>query len=80
MKIRVLFFAELKDAFGPERTMEVPQGFTVRDMTVRLTGLSRLAAVRKESLVYAVNENFENSDKVLNDGDDLAIMTPMSGG
>lgn len=80
MKVRVLFFAELKELFGDHRWVEMPDGLSVGEAALRLTGSSDKWMPEKRSLVYAVNENFENSDKKLQDGDCLAIMTPMSGG
>ena len=80
MKIRVLFFAELKEIFGSHRSMEVPDGCSIGDIALQLAGSSDKFMPGKRSLVYAVNENFENPDKELQDGDHLAIMTPMSGG
>ena len=76
MKIRVLFFAQLKENFGAERVLEAPEGMTVGRLATQLTAVAAAAL----PLVYAVNENFVLSDQTLQDGDTLALMTPMSGG
>ena len=80
MKIKVLFFAELKEIFGAHRLMEVPEGLKIEEVVSRMAGISDKFISQKRPLVYAVNENFETQDKKLRDGDCLAIMTPMSGG
>ncbi len=78
MKVRVLFFAGLKEMFGPGRTVEVPAGSSVGEVARALMASSEEAA--RWPVLYAVNENFETPEKVLRDGDHLAVMTPMSGG
>ena len=80
MKIRVLFFAELKEIFGAARFMEVSEGASVRETVNQLTASSDKFSNGKWPLVYAVNEEFETADKKLKEGDHLAVMMPMSGG
>ena len=80
MKIRVLFFAEFRELFGDQRVMDVPEGFRIKEIMSCLKTPSGSLLNGERSLVYAVNENFESVDTLLKDGDDLAIMMPMSGG
>ncbi len=81
MTIKVLFFAQLKDAFGTgERTMEIRQGATVRE-TVRVlfrdADASRLEGL---PLLYSINENFADENQELKDHDTLALLPPVAGG
>ena len=76
MKIEVLFFAEIKEALGQShRFMEVSDGVSISEV-VQLLGHE----LEGRTLVFAVNEDFETGDQKLKDQDQLAIMTPMSGG
>ena len=78
MKISVLYFAQLREIFGSQKSLEAPDGLCVEEVLERLEA-GKLAE-GKWPLVYAVNENFENADKILKDGDCLAVMIPVSGG
>ena len=80
MKIKVLFFAELKEILGPSRWMDVREDSTIEDIVDLLAGESGRFFSKKTSLVCAVNENFEPTGKKLKNHDELALMTPMSGG
>ena len=79
MKIKVLFFASLKDFFGEDsRILEISESSTVEQAVERLDDPSGF--LKNSGLLYAVNEDFENKEKILKAGDCLALMTPVSGG
>ena len=81
MKIKVLFFARLREIFGgSSRWVEVPEGSCVRELLEYLTEPGAECVLKEIPLVFAVNENFETEERRLKDQDELAIMTPMSGG
>ena len=80
MTIKVLFFAEFREIFGPERLIQAEEGSTVGKILDIFSDESREFSLKKESLICAVNENVETIEKELSDQDHLAIMTPMSGG
>ena len=80
MKIKVLFFAQLREIFGPSRPMDVREDSTIEEVVNLLAVESGRLFSKKTSLVYAVNENFETAEKRLKDRDELALMTPVSGG
>ena len=80
MKIKLLFFAELREIFGSSRVMEVQEGSTIAEVVDILSGESSGLREKKTSWVCAINENFEPFDKKLKHQDELALMTPMSGG
>ena len=81
MTVRVRLFAVLRDRAGVGQTaLELPDGATVsqaRDLILRqYPALSdQLGRCR-----YAVNLSYENADTVLHDGDELALIPPVSGG
>ena len=80
MRIKILFFAELKEIFGQSRLIDIEEGSTVGEVVDLLAGESNRLHSKKTSLVYAVNENFETAEKKLKNDDELALMTPLSGG
>ena len=81
MKIRVLFFAQLKELFGKEESVvEVKEGTTAEELTRALMRQSNLRQLESLSFLYAVNEQFESGDKELRVQAVLAIMMPVAGG
>lgn len=80
MKIQVLFFAELREMFGASHSLVVPDKIKAGEVTDYFSHDSKTYFLKKQSLVYAINETFEMPDTELKEGDCLAIMMPMSGG
>jgi molybdopterin converting factor subunit 1 len=83
MRVDVLYFAVLKDVFGREREeLELPAGATVS----RLLELLREREVPGvtgrfwDSIAVAVNQEYARADAVLEDGDEVALLPPVSGG
>lgn len=81
MNITVRFFAMFREQLGTgERAIEIPEGTTARQgFEVALTdapALRRLA----NSVMLMVNQEYVNGEHVLKDGDELAIIPPVSGG
>ena len=81
MKIKVLFFARLKEIFGESSCwVEVPEGSCVRELLGYLTEPGAEYILKEFPLIFAVNEEFETDGRRLKDRDELALMMPMSGG
>lgn len=81
MKIRLLFFAVLRDITGTDvREVALAEGATPRQVwqTLRET-YPKLADYTQPPMV-AVNEEYAESDSVLSDGDELAFIPPVAGG
>ncbi|MGC1373149.1 MAG: molybdopterin converting factor subunit 1 [Candidatus Sulfotelmatobacter sp.] len=81
MHLRVLFFGILKDIAGrASDSLELPAGATVRDVLDRC--VSRLPEIKNvmPSVAVAVNQQYAGSDTMLNDGDEVAFLPPVSGG
>jgi molybdopterin synthase catalytic subunit len=81
MRIRVLLFGQLKDIVGqPEETLEIEQGTTLSQLVIgygaRFPRFQSLAA----SIACAVNQEYAQSSAVLNDGDEVGLLPPVSGG
>lgn len=81
MKVRLLFFAVLRDIAGTdERELELGEGTTASDVWSMLRGsYAKLADYTQPPLV-AVNESYATPDAVLRDGDELAFIPPVAGG
>lgn len=81
MKVSVRFFAAAAEvAGGREALMEVPEGSTVGELLARLAdrypGFRRLMP----HLQVAVNLAYAPLEAVLGDGDEVALLPPVSGG
>ena len=81
MIIKVLFFAQLKDAFGTgERAMEIQKGMTVGDAVQTLFNESGAHYLKGLPMLYSINEDFVDGNLELKDKDTLALLPPVSGG
>jgi len=81
MKVRLLFFAVLRDIAGSdEQELAVGEGTTAGDVweSLRRT-YARLAAYTQPPMI-AINESYATPDAVLRDGDELAFIPPVAGG
>jgi molybdopterin converting factor subunit 1 len=81
VKVTVKFFAALHDMTGRrELNLEVNEGLTVgelhRDLCARFPRLADHSA----SLMYSVNAEYVPADYRLGDGDEVALIPPVSGG
>ncbi|MDR6999424.1 molybdopterin converting factor subunit 1 [Neobacillus niacini] len=75
---KVLFFAHLRDAVGEESITLNAAGKTVSDLKIDLTAIYNLP--KMETVMTAINEEFAANDEVINDGDVIAFIPPVSGG
>lgn len=81
MQVRVLYFALLRDRAG-ERQEEVslPDDAKVQDLRSRLGEIHPHLAELLQSALFAVNREFAFPNEALNDGDEVAVFPPVSGG
>ncbi len=81
MTVRVLLFAVLREAVGrAELPLDLPDGATAADAVDRLAADHPEIARHRAVLRAAVGARHAPLDTVLIDGDDLALLTPFSGG
>src|SRR5437868_14405970 len=81
MRVRVLFFGMLKDIAGSgSDTLEVREGASVGDVVAEYS--RRVPSLQKlmPSVALAVNQQYAGADRQLNDGDEVALLPPVSGG
>ena len=75
---KVLFFAHLRDAVGEEFLKLDATGKTVGELKAELA-LS-YDFPKLDTVMAAVNEEFAQDDEVIQDGDEIAFIPPVSGG
>jgi molybdopterin synthase sulfur carrier subunit len=75
---KVLFFAHLRDAVGEEFLKIDASGKTVAELKAELNRNYNLPKL--DSVMTAVNEEFAQDDEVIQDGDEVAFIPPVSGG
>jgi molybdopterin converting factor subunit 1 len=76
VRVRVRLFAGLRERGGvAERELELPDDAQVADAWAEL-GLGD----EPSGLLYAVNRRYVDREHVLDDGDELALIPPVSGG
>jgi MoaE-MoaD fusion protein len=81
MHVRLLFFATLKDIIGArEMQLDVPAGSTVADVLTHLEGSYPRMKDYRPVVLTAVNEEYVERGTRIEDGDEVAIFPPVSGG
>ena len=79
MRVRVLFFGVLRDGMGvAERELEVVDESTAGDV-VEICRAGAQGGVWG-SLAVAVNQEYAGRERVLAEGDEVALLPPVSGG
>jgi molybdopterin converting factor subunit 1 len=81
MKIRVRLFASFREAVGTGTlAWEVPAGATVAEVMAALRETYPGLGPAAEKALLAVNQEYVGGDVRLGDGDELALIPPVSGG
>ncbi len=81
MTVHVLFFGLLKDLLGRSSdTIEVAEGATVGTVFEHYASQYPRLNEMADSIALARNHEFAKPDQVLSDGDEIALMPPVSGG
>ncbi len=81
MRITLRYFAGVREALGrSEDSREVAPGATVGALLADLAEARPALAAARRSLMVMVNQEYARDDRVLNDGDEVALIPPVSGG
>lgn len=81
MQVTVKLFAAARDAAGwQERVLDMPDGSTVADLRRTIFGMLPQSAALLEASAVAVNQQFARAPHTLKDGDEVAVLPPVSGG
>ena len=82
MRIQVKLFAILRERAGgaSDLALELRDGATVGDAVESLGDKFPELTSFLPRIAFAVNQSYAKRDVVLNDGDELALIPPVSGG
>jgi molybdopterin converting factor subunit 1 len=81
MRVRVLFFGQLKEIVGAaEETAELSEGAHLEDLFERYGRRFPRFAEFRPSIAASVNQEYADSRAALSNGDEIAFLPPVSGG
>ncbi len=83
MKIQVRYFASLREALGPQETVELPAGSTLgalRDQLIARSPRHAEALARGRALRGAVNQAMSDEATPVPEGAEVAFFPPVTGG
>jgi molybdopterin converting factor subunit 1 len=88
VRVKVLYFGVLRELFGvSDEAVELPDGASVGELLGLLRGRTSNDSMGNDlnerlwrSLAVAVNREYESTSIVLRDGDEVALLPPVSGG
>jgi len=79
MKIKIKLFASCREIAGTnELELQAKKGETVSGIMAALR--QRFPRLSLADIMVAVNQEFAPSDYILKDGDEIALLPPVSGG
>lgn len=81
MKVHVLYFASCREAVGrQEETVELEDGASLRDLLNLLVRNHPELAGLEPTLALSINQDYADRDQALKEGDEVALIPPVSGG
>ena len=81
MKVRVQFYAQLRDLVGlDEQEVDLPEGATVEDLLDEIYARHPSLGAHDKSILIGVGVEFADRDYKLKPGEEIAIMPPVQGG
>jgi molybdopterin converting factor subunit 1 len=81
MNVKLRLFASVADALGVrELDLELPDNATAADALDALASRYPAARGHRQGLAIAVNMAYAGLDHALREGDELALIPPVSGG
>ncbi|SEN45688.1 molybdopterin synthase subunit MoaD [Mesobacillus persicus] len=75
---KILFFAHLRDEVGEESVQLEVAGKTVAEVKAIVAEQYKVAKL--DTAMTAINEEFAPNEEVIQDGDVIALIPPVSGG
>lgn len=75
---KVLFFAHLRDISGDESVEMNAAGKTVAELKEEV--IARFGFQKLDTVMTAINEEFASDEEVIQEGDTIAFIPPVSGG
>ncbi len=79
IRIKVLFFGATAEITKTrEMNIKIPADMKAGELLNQM--LHKFPSLKNHSLLLAVNQEYANAEKILEDRDEIAIFTPVSGG
>jgi sulfur-carrier protein len=79
MKVTVLFFGQTAEIVG-EREVEMSLDESIMANVAFAKIVEKYPKLSENKLLLAVNQTYANGNEVINNGDELAVFTAVSGG
>ena len=79
IKVNVLFFGATAEAVG-EREIEMNFADGAKSNEAFAEVKEKFPQLNEHKLLFAVNQEYANGDELINNGDELAVFTAVSGG
>ncbi len=80
MRVKVLAFAGLKSELGAELPIELPEEATVQTLLDKLAEEHPALRGQLEATAVAVGDRLVEKDYKLREGEEVALLPPVSGG
>lgn len=81
MKVRVQFYAQLRDLAGiREQDVDLPEGATVRDLLNEIYAQQPSLRAHDKSILIGVDVEFVDRNYRLKPGEEISLMPPVQGG
>lgn len=81
MTLKILYFAAIREKLGKKsEEITAREGETVGDLMKRLSEKYEIVAQMEKTLMVAVNKEYCDNSYLLKDGDEVALIPPVSGG
>lgn len=77
--MKVLFFGQTADIVGA-REIEILLNKSTKANEAFAEILNKYPQLKENTLLFAVNQEYSKGDEIINDNDELAIFTAVSGG
>ena len=81
MEIEIRLYATLRDKIGERRiTVDLEEPFDVKNLTETVKAKYPVMSESVDSAVVSVNRAFATMETPVNEGDEIAMFPPVSGG
>ena len=81
MKVEIRLYATLRDKIGERRiTIDLDEPFDVKNLTETVKAKYPIMSDSVDSAVVSVNRAFATMGTSINEGDEVAMFPPVSGG
>ncbi len=79
MKVQVLFFGATAEEVGKRKIeISLPEQAQASEVFDKI--VADFPQLKRHSLLFAVNQEYASGGEMINDGDELAVFTAVSGG